>query len=157
MVDRLERFVNVNTEFWKEDLIRRHSEFKLKKGEQSILGYFPSSAKASRALRQIKNLGFEIAQLDRVSRYGVSVSPEQHSPVDGHALSQTGLSLTSSRTYPDADDNERLQPAALPSISGMSSEGYETYGGESFLVTVVAESARVPEVVQVIKENGGSV
>ena len=157
MVDSLERYVNANTELRMEDIIRLRREFKLQKGEQSILGYFPSSIKANQALQKIRNLGFEIAQLDRISQYGVSTSPEQNPPTDGRAFTQTGLSLTSSQTYPEVDQNEQLLLAAHPSVSGMASEGYEVAGGESFLVTVVADSARTPEVVRVIKENGGYV
>ncbi|NPV90922.1 MAG: hypothetical protein HPY50_09130 [Firmicutes bacterium] len=136
MVERLERFISGSSSFYGEDPGRSPRGFKLNQGEQSVFGYFPSSTKAQKALQEIRNLGFETAQMDRVGLYGSTANPQFNNPLTG------GLGLSS---------------AAHSPVSGMAAENYGAAGGESFLLTVVADSARSPEVVRIIRENGGSV
>ena len=152
MVDRLERFISSSSSIYGEGFNGSPREFKLNRGEQSVFGYFPSSTKAQKALQEIKNLGFEIAQMDRVGMYGNTTNP-----LDGGALSQAGLSLGSSSALPDSTASERVLLAAQPSVSGMAARDYGVAGGETFLLTVVADGVRTPEVMRIIKENGGSV
>lgn len=157
MVDRLERFVSSNSSIYGEDFNRTDKDYKLNRGEQSVMGYFPSSTKAQKALQQIKSMGFEIAQMDRVSMFGESANPEIDDLLRGEAASQAGLSLNSSGVNPETSESERVLLAAHPSVSGMAAHDYGAAGGESFLVTVVADSSRAQEVVEVIKQYGGRV
>ena len=48
----------------------RREPHRLDQGEHSVMGYFSSNLKAKQALAQIRDLGFEIAQLDLVNNPG---------------------------------------------------------------------------------------
>ena len=45
----------------------RREPCRLDQGEHSVMGYFSSNLKAKQALAQIRDLGYEIAQLDLVN------------------------------------------------------------------------------------------
>ncbi|MHB1421165.1 MAG: hypothetical protein ACYCX4_16580 [Bacillota bacterium] len=56
---------------------------KLEPGERLLLATFPSSTKAEKAKAQLKRAGIEIAQLDRVSRFGIEANSEINNPIAG--------------------------------------------------------------------------
>jgi hypothetical protein len=130
---------------------------KLDPGERSILGYFPSSNKAQKAMDDIKALGIEVVALDRVSRYGVDNNSEINNPIAGQAETGTGLTLFSADTDRYSDSDSRVLMGADPSNSGMANSGYGIAGGKAFLVTVVTNESKVEEVVKVMKQHDGYV
>lgn len=130
---------------------------KLAPGERAILGYFPSTNHAQKAMQQIKSMGIEDVALDRVSRYGVDLDNKINNPIAGQAETGTGLTLFSSDTDHFSDNDARILMGADPSNSGMASYGYGVAGGKSFLLTVVTVEENVDKVVQIMKENEGYV
>lgn len=68
----------------------RRGTYKLDEGEHSVMGYFASNHRARQALAQIRDLGFEIAQLDLVARPGADIdSVMAGSPA--HAISRNSV------------------------------------------------------------------
>lgn len=130
---------------------------KLAPGERSILGYFPSTDTAERAMDEIKSLGVEDVSLDRVSRYGVDLNSEINNPISGQAETGTGLTLFSADTDHFSDNDSRILMGADPSNSGMASRGYGIAGGKSFLLTVVTNEDKVDKIVEIMKDNKGYV
>lgn len=129
---------------------------KLNPGERSVLGYFPSSSKAKKALEKLKSMGFEIAQMDRVSRYEIIYDDEYNSPLSGDP-SQTSLTLYSSDNKNADNPSTRVLLGADPSVSGMASRNYGMAGNYPFMVTVVAREENATEVARIIEEHDGYV
>ena len=61
----------------------RRETHRLEQGEHSVMGYFSSNQKARQALTQIRDLGFEIAQLDLVNHPGADSDSALVSPLPG--------------------------------------------------------------------------
>ncbi len=59
----------------------RREPHRLDQGEHSVMGYFSSNQKAKQALTQIRDLGFEIAQLDLVDHPGADPDSALVSPL----------------------------------------------------------------------------
>lgn len=125
----------------------------LSPGEQSILAYFPSSAKAQEAAEALRSIGIGEVQVDRVSRYGVTRDRELNNPIAGQADTVTGLTLFSSDTDQFADNDARILMVSDPSVSGMA-DGTDEAGRRprSFLLTVVTSANRVDEAARILKE-----
>lgn len=130
---------------------------KLAPGERSILGYFPSTTKAQKAMDEIKAIDIEDVTLDRVSRYGVDTNSEINNPIAGQAETGTGLTSFSADTDHFSDNDARILMGADPSNSGMASRGYGIAGGKAFLLTVVTNEEKVDKVVEIMKSNDGYV
>ncbi|MEW6424399.1 MAG: hypothetical protein AB1523_06575 [Bacillota bacterium] len=126
----------------------------LSPGERSVLAYFPTTASAQEAASELRNAGFETVSVDRISRFGVENDAEINYAVGGRATNLTGLTLYSSGT--DVGD-ERVLPAADPSVSGYGDTNYGVAGGRAFLVTVVAEDGKIDQAVDILKRHGGLV
>jgi hypothetical protein len=125
----------------------------LSPGEQSILAYFPSSAKAQEAAGALKSIGIGEVQVDRVSRYGVARNRELNNPVAGQAETITGLTLYSSDTDRFDNNDARTLMASDPSVSGMADGTDEALREpRSFLLTVVTSADRVDEAMRILKE-----
>lgn len=101
----------------------RRETHRLDQGEHSVMGYFSSNFKAKQALSQIRDLGFEIAQLDLVNNPGAD--PD----------SASALVSSLPRFAPDT----RME------------------GSQPYLVTVVTNPERAPEVAKIMEEHGGYV
>ncbi|NPV27078.1 MAG: hypothetical protein HPY81_06435 [Firmicutes bacterium] len=128
---------------------------KLNANERSILAYFPSDTAANEVANTLKNMGIETVQVDWVSRYGVVNDTEYNSPITGQTNTLTGLALYSADTDLRANQDARILLGADPSVSGMSARSYGQAGGRAFMVTVVTTEDRLPEVIRVMRENGG--
>lgn len=128
----------------------------LSPGERSVLAYFPSSGRASAAVKELKEKGYENVQLDRVSRYGVKNDAEYDSPLSGRPT-VTGLTLFSSDTDGISGDDTRVLMLADPSATGYGSPDYGVAGGNAFLVTVVTGEDRLERALEILKRHGGSV
>lgn len=129
----------------------------LDNNEHSVLGFFPSSTKAQKAVDALKSSGLasdpSAIQLDRTSRYGMTNDSQYNSPIN-NAITLSGPTLFSNSMGIDDGANPLL--AASDSASGMgNSDGMA--GGEAFLVTLVTMQSNVEKAVSIIKANGGQV
>lgn len=125
----------------------------LSPGEQSILAYFPTSTAAQEAIATLNQAGIKKAQLDRVSRFGVSNDDNYNNPVN-QANTLTGLTLYSANKNNFSDNDERILMAADPSVSGLASEGYGQAGGKAFLVTVITDQQHLDQATSILKDKG---
>lgn len=126
----------------------------LNQGERSVLSYFPSSDKAQQAAKELKEMGYNTVQVDRISRYGVNLDSAMNYPVN-NAQSNTGLTLFSSEAG-DLDINERILHGSDPSVSGYGNHNYGVAGGKAFLVTVVTDDGSVEQATEILEKHGGS-
>lgn len=129
----------------------------LPEGERSILSFFPSSTKASRASKEIIQAGLvrdsESISVGRTSSYGVSYNAELNNPIN-NARTVSGLTLYGSGA---SDDGPDPLLAASDSASGMAAGGAGMAGGEAFMLTVVTANENVDQAVSIIKKCGGRV
>jgi len=120
-------------------------------GERSILSYFPSSRQANQAKQALVQLGYDVVQVDRISRYPEARLDEQgYNPLAAQIASQSNLVLDTA--WPD---DAALLASSDPSVSGMSGDGVP--GKYPFILTVVTDNEAVEQAVEVIKKYGGSV
>ncbi|ADG83823.1 hypothetical protein [Thermincola potens] len=126
----------------------------LSSGERSILAYFPSSSTAKEAMAALKKEGISEIQLDRVSRFGVSLDREFNNPIAGQADTITGLTLYSSDTDQYTNNDARVLMATDPSVSGIGADDYGVAGGKAFLLTVVTDEHNLDKAVTILKEMG---
>ena len=118
-------------------------------GERSILSYFKSSNDAQAARDQLLALGVEVAQIDRVGRFGSETGDVIRNPTTGDITSQANMILNT-----DARDDTAILLSADPSVSGLSGEMVDGY---SFLLTAITDDEHVDQAVQVIKSHKGYV
>ena len=130
---------------------------RLEQNERSILATFPSSSKALKAKEHLKNIGIKEVQLDRTSRYGDKNDAEFNNPISGQADTGTGLTLYSADHDQFSNNDARVLKAADPSNYSMASKDYGVAGGSTFLLTVVSNEQKLPEIIKIIKENDGKV
>lgn len=128
----------------------------LEPGERSVLAYFPSSDDARKAAEELKSMGYNTVQVDRISRYGTSIDSEVNYPAAGRAVSNTGLTLFSAEMG-DIDVNERILRGSDPSVSGYGDTNYGLAGGRAFLVTVVTDGDSADQVTGVLEKHGGRI
>jgi len=130
----------------------------MKKGERSILAYFPSSTRAQQAATELRQAGLVeepgSLQVDRISRFGVKNDTEYDNPINA-ATTLSGVTLFAG----DSDQVEGTDPllAADPSASGVGDRGYGVAGGQAFLLTLVTGEQNVERAIKIIKANGGRV
>ncbi|MCL6611122.1 MAG: hypothetical protein K6T66_06245 [Peptococcaceae bacterium] len=129
---------------------------RLDPGERSVLAYFPSAESAGKAAEELKSMGYNTVQVDRISRYGENIDAEVNNPVAGGALSNAGLTLYSAEAG-DLDANERILRASDPSVSGYGDAGYGMAGGRAFLVTVVTDGGSAEQVEGILEKYGGRI
>lgn len=125
--------------------------------ERSILAYFPSSDTASAAKAELLEAGYQIVQVDRVSRFGVNTDRQLNNPVAGQADTGTGLTLFSADTDQYANNDARVLMGADPSNSGMAAHDYGVAGGHAFMVTVVTQNDHVDQAVKILESHDGLV
>lgn len=135
---------------------QRRVSVKLDQGERSVLAYFPSSGSAQKAAEELKDIGYQTVQVDRISRYGVNSDSEINSPVGGQAVSNTGLTLFSSEAG-ELDVSERILHMSDPSVSGYGDTDYGMAGGRAFLVTVVTDEGSADQVSDILQKHGGKI
>lgn len=123
---------------------------------RAVLGFFPSSQAAQKAVDHFRRNGYPEAdlQLDQVHRYPGDGTQVRFNPTHGRFNGLGELSLGA-----DVDPTENAGPllANDPSASGFSTTG-ELPGRFGFMVTVVVDSDREAEqVAQEIERLGGLV
>ncbi|NLW16781.1 MAG: hypothetical protein GX033_03895 [Firmicutes bacterium] len=63
-------------------------------GERNILSYFQSSTQARKAAAELKQLGCEVVQVDRIHRYPTGrLDNDLHNPLSGEISSLSNLVL----------------------------------------------------------------
>ncbi len=125
---------------------------KLPEGDRSILATFTSWNVAEKAIQDLKQSGFDVVQLDRVTRYGHNENAAYNDPVRGQAATLSGLTQLSGDEF--AAGNAGPLIAADPAASGMSGEMIDEQG---VLLTAVVSTDQVEEAVRIIKQHGGRV
>lgn len=125
----------------------------LQPGERAILAYFGFADNAQAAEEELKGMGFEHVQVDRVSKYGVNIDSEYNNPLMGRAETNTGLVLYSANTDRLTDSDSRTLMSADTSVSGFASNGLA--GGEAFMVTVVTDDTGFEKAKPVLEKHGG--
>lgn len=129
----------------------------LSPGEHAILAYFESSNNAEKAGKTLINAGYEVVQLDRISKYGVELDKERNYPVAGRAETITGPTLYSTDTHRLTDTDARVLMSADPSVSGMAANDYDVAGEGPFLLTVVTDQEHTEKAVEIIKRYNGKI
>ena len=107
-------------------------------------------------MKELKNIGINTTQVDRVSRYGTTLNNHLNNPIAGQVITQSGLTISSKSTSSESDA-ARVLMSADPSVSGMANKDYGIAGGKSFLVTVVTDEEHLDKAVKVLEENDGLV
>lgn len=125
---------------------------KLPEGDRSILATFTSWNVAEEAAQDLKAAGFDVVQLDRVTRYGHNENREYNDPVRGQANTLSGLTQLSGDDF--AAGNAGPLIAADPAASGMSGEMVDEQG---VLLTTVVSTDQVQNAVRIIEQRGGRV
>ncbi|MEW5761581.1 MAG: hypothetical protein AB1776_00030 [Bacillota bacterium] len=128
----------------------------LEPGERAVLGYFATDIDAAQAAEALRVAGFTTVETDRISRFGVSLDPEQNYAVGGRGASLAALTIYGEGGE-DVGPDSRVLLAADPSASGMAAKDYGVAGGRAFLVTVVTSDERAGEAAAIIKNYGGEV
>ncbi|MDD3899303.1 MAG: hypothetical protein PHE82_10225 [Syntrophomonadaceae bacterium] len=130
----------------------------LDKNEHSILGFFPSSTMAEKAMQALKDADLvpsaDSVQLDRVSRFGVVNDSQYNNPIN-NAVTLHGPTLYSNSAGIDDGLNPLL--AAYDTKAGRGINNADLAGGEAFMVTLVTANENVEEAVALMKANGGRV
>lgn len=118
--------------------------------ERSVLAYFPTVSGAKMAAGELRNMGFDTVQVERISHYGESYGGWGNY-IGGGELS--GMTMFSTGTDLFSGDNE-----------GVLQEQGEGGGGDpgvagrtAFLVTVVTDGADSDRVEKVLKKYGGKI
>ncbi|NLY53783.1 MAG: hypothetical protein GX060_04060 [Firmicutes bacterium] len=119
--------------------------------ERSILSFFSSEGQANQAKEELAQLGYEVVQVDRVSRYPSSdLSDDLYNPLSGQISSVSNLVLGNALL-----DDAAILAGSDPSVSGMSAESVA--GRYPYILTVVTDSDQIEQAVEVIKRHGGYV
>ncbi|GAX89102.1 hypothetical protein [Effusibacillus lacus] len=128
----------------------RSDEFDPKK-EQAILASFADPDVAQKASNELKKMGINTVQIDRVSPYPGQPTQNLRNPITGNIPSlgelTLGMDAISSR---DAG----VLMAADPSASGYATTA-DDVSGEDILLTAVVPKDKVEQAVQVIRSHGG--
>jgi len=129
----------------------------LNSNEQTLLAYFPSSTKATKAAEILKSIGITEIQIDRISKFGTSTNEKINNPISGRSTTASGLSLYSADIAKFEDNNAHILLASEPSVSGIAAADYGLAGGEAFLVTAIARQDQVEKAVNILKQSGGQI
>ncbi len=130
----------------------------LDKNEHSILGFFPSSTKAQKAMDELKQQVGMVPdagsiQIDRISRFGVVNDSEYNNPIN-NAMNEHAVTTYSNSM--GIDDGLNPLIAANDSESGRGIND-DNLAGEAYLVTLVTSKDNVETAVAIMKANGGKV
>lgn len=117
----------------------------LQPGERSILAYFSSSEAASSAAAQLKALGYNDIQFNRISNYSRTGSGSV--PYSISALTSAGDNPEHYRSYGPL-------LASSPMVSGLASDDAANY---THMVTVVSDNSQINQALAVLREYGGRV
>lgn len=118
---------------------------------QSILGAFQTRELAEKAERKLRDAGYDVVEVDRVSAYPGEDTERLRNPLTGRISSLADLTLGASAEGP----NEGILLAAHPSASGMA--GTAGVHERGWLVTVVTDPSKVERVVQIMEACEGRV
>lgn len=130
----------------------------LNKNEHSILGFFPSSTMAQRAVESLQKANLVAdagsVQIDQVSRFGVVNDSEYNNPVN-NAETLSGPTIFSNSNGIDDGANPLL--AANDTEMGRGINNDNLAGGKAFMVTLVTANENIEQAVALMKAAGGRV
>ena len=115
----------------------------LQPGERSILAYFTSQEAASSAAAQLKALGYNDTQLNKISNYtrmGASAVPNSIS------------ARTSAGDNPEHYRSYGPLLASSPIVSGLATNDAAYY---THMVTVVSDDRQFNQALTILREYGG--
>ncbi|MHB8918224.1 MAG: hypothetical protein ACYC4H_09395, partial [Desulfocucumaceae bacterium] len=124
-------------------------------GERSVLSYFPSAESARRAAEELRGMGYDTVQVDRISHYGDQSSEAIKGSGDSRSQAASGLTLFSYEAG-DLSVNEDLLKGN-PLSSEYLDTDYGLEGGRAFLVTVVPEGSNPEKVTGLVEKHGGKI
>lgn len=115
----------------------------LKPGERSILAYFTSQEAASSATAQLKALGYNDIQLNKISNY---------SRTGTRAVPHSISALTSAGDNPEHYRSYGPLLASSPVVSGLANNDIAYY---THMVTVVSDNNQINQALDILREYGG--
>lgn len=122
---------------------------RLPEGFRSILAGFPSEEAARRAAGELRRMGFESVQVERVSLHPGEEGRRRQQPLSGRIESLAGLTLGA-----DVDNPDRgAALAADPSASGLASGPLAQQW--PYLLTAVVPREQAGRVAEVVRRHGG--
>ncbi|MFZ5649572.1 MAG: hypothetical protein ACOY4I_01790 [Bacillota bacterium] len=104
-------------------------------GERSVLAYFPSSSGAGKAAEELREIGYDIVHVERISHYGAG-----NEEAGGAAVGR--MTMFSSEDDPAESIN-------------MGMTGAE--GEKAFLVTVLTGEGNAGQVTGILEKHGGRI
>lgn len=119
--------------------------------EQAILASFADPDTARKASGELKKMGIDTVQIDRVSPYPGQPTQKLTNPLTGKIPSLGDLALG----MDPSSRNAGVLMAADASASGYATTA-DDVSGEDILLTVVCPKDQVEQAVQVIKSFGGN-
>ncbi|PKM76349.1 MAG: hypothetical protein CVU90_13125 [Firmicutes bacterium HGW-Firmicutes-15] len=130
----------------------------LDRNEHSILGFFPSSTMAQKAMEALKKAKLVpnegSIQIDRISRFGVVNDSEYNNPIN-NAITLHGPTIYSNSAGVDDGANPLL--AANDTENGRGINNDNLAGEENFMLTLVTSKDNIEKAVAIMKANGGRV
>ena len=115
----------------------------LQPGERSILAYFTSLEAASSAAAQLKALGYNDTQLNKISNY---------SRMSTGATPRSISALTSAGDNPEHYRSYGPLLASSPVVSGLASNDAAYY---THMVTVVSNDNQINQALDLLRDYGG--
>ncbi len=120
--------------------------------EKNIIAYFKSPEEAGKVADQIKSLGVDDIQIDRVRKYPLGSADLLSSPLSGEISSQATLTLGSS----GGRDTGILLSSDV-SASGMSDGGQNPITGRDIVLAAIVDESIFEKAIQFVKDADGLV
>lgn len=118
--------------------------------ERTVLASFYSSDEATKAQKEIQQMGIEVAQVDQLHAYQGTDPNRDAFLISGKIPSIANVTLGTNPMSRDAG----ILLGADPAASGMS-DGDGNITGRNYLLTVVCNEVKVDSVVDCIKRCNG--
>ncbi|MBO2532045.1 MAG: hypothetical protein CW342_04025 [Thermoactinomycetaceae bacterium] len=119
-------------------------------GEKSIIAYFRTEKNAQKAVRELKERGFDTVRMDHFSQFPGENVVDLDNPISESPSSLASITMGAAISSRDAG----VLAAAHPDASGMAgADGMES--PENVIVTVVTEEDREEEARSLLEWAGG--
>ena len=122
---------------------------RLAEGSRSILAGFDSAEAAQRAAGELRRMGFESVQVDRVSLYPGEDLEGRQQPLSGRIQSLASLTLGVDVDDPDQGAARAADPAASGLASGPLAQQWP------YLLTAVVPEEQADHAAEVVRRHGG--
>lgn len=118
--------------------------------EKGIIAYFRTEKGAQKAVRELKERGFETVRMDHFSQFPGENVADLDNPISESPSSLAGMTMGAAISSRDAG----VLVAAHPDASGMSGAD-DLDAPEDVIVTVVTEESREEEARSLLEQAGG--